>query len=145
MIFNLRELTDKEVILQTYDIYQYCMYMPTQEKFKEKVGHYLRDHAIKIFACYSHNQIVSMMVVSLTEHDRAEIVGIAVDPSHRKQGIGSYMINQVRTNLNISSFYAETDHDAIEFYRKNGFNITEFSEIYKSETVTRYQCELRFI
>ena len=38
--------------------------------------------------------------------------------------------------------YAETDNDAVGFYQKNNFSITEFSEIYDGETVIRYKCEL---
>ena len=30
---NLIELTHKNDILQTYEIYKHCMFMPTEEKF----------------------------------------------------------------------------------------------------------------
>ena len=40
------------------------------------------------------------------------------------------------------SVYAETDNDAVGFYRKNGFNIMEFSETYDGATVVRYKSEL---
>ena len=73
---------------------------------------------------------------------KVEIVGIAVDLSARGNGIGSYMINQVVNDYSLTSVYAETDNDAVEFYRKNGFDIVEFSEDYGGETVIRYKCEL---
>jgi len=40
------------------------------------------------------------------------------------------------------SVYAETDNDAVGFYKKNNFSVTEFSECYDGETVIRYKCEL---
>jgi ribosomal protein S18 acetylase RimI-like enzyme len=52
------------------------------------------------------------------------------------------MIKQVINNYDLLSVYAETDHDAVGFYQKNGFNITAFSEIYDGETVVRYRCKL---
>ena len=143
MLLTFMELTDREKILQTYDIYKHCMYMPTEEAFRKKIGLYLRDHAVRIYGCSDHDRITGILVVSLAENDRAEIIGISVDPAYRNQGIGSYMINQVQKNLGITFFYAETDDDAVRFYRKNGFVIIAFSEIHDGETVTRYRCELR--
>ena len=139
---NLIELTHKNDILQTYEIYKHCMFMPTEEKFNKKVEQFLNNNSVKIFACFSHGKIVGVMAVSFKEQKKIEIIGIAVDVSTRGKGIGSYMINQVINNYGLLSVYAETDNDAVGFYRKNGFNIMEFSETYGDETVVRYKCEL---
>ena len=53
------------------------------------------------------------------------------------------MIKQVINDYSLLSVYAETDNDAVGFYRKNGFSIMEFSESYDRETVVRYKCELK--
>ena len=142
MDLKLRELTLKNEILQVYEIYKHCMFMPTEEKFNNKVDLFLNDIFVKIFACFEQNKIVGIMVVSFKEQKKIEIIGIAVDVSARGKGIGSYMINQVINNYGLLSVYAETDNDAVGFYRKNNFSITEFSEIYDGETVIRYKCEL---
>ena len=63
--------------------------------------------------------------------------------SARGKGIGSYMINQVVNNYDLLSVHAETDNDAVGFYRNVGFSIVEFSETYGNETVIRYKCELK--
>ena len=139
---NLIELTHKNDILQTYEIYRHCMFMPTEEKFNNKVDLFLNDIFVKIFACFEQDKIVGIMVVSFKEQKKIEIIGIAVDVSARGKGIGSYMINQVINNYGLLSVYAETDNDAVLFYQKNNFSITEFSEIYDGETVIRYKCEL---
>ncbi len=139
---NLIELTHKNDILQTYEIYKHCMFMPTEEKFNKKVEQFLNNNSVKIFACFSHGKIVGIMVVSFKEQKKIEIIGIAVDVSTRGKGIGSYMINQVINNYGLLSVYAETDNDAVGFYRKNGFNIMEFSETYDGATVVRYKSEL---
>ena len=142
MGLELRELTLKKEILQTYKIYKYCMFMPTEEKFNNKVDLFLNDNSVKIFACFEQNKILGVMVVSFIEQQKIEIIGIAVDASVRGKGVGSYMINQIVTYYGLTSVYAETDNDAIGFYQKNNFSITEFSEIYDGETVIRYKCEL---
>ena len=142
MNLKLRELTLKNEILQLYEIYKHCMFMPTEEKFNNKVDLFLNDVFVKIFACFEQDKIVGIMVVSFKEQKKIEIIGIAVDVSARGKGIGSYMINQVINNYGLLFVYAETDNDAVWFYQKNGFNIVEFSETYDGETVVRYKCEL---
>ena len=142
MDLKLRELTLKNEILQVYEIYKHCMFMPTEEKFNDKVDLFLNDNSVKIFACFEQDKIVGIMVVSFKEQKKIEIIGIAVDVSARGKGIGSYMINQVINNYDLLFVYAETDNDAIGFYGKNGFNIMQFSETYDGETVVRYKCEL---
>ena len=139
---KLIELTQKNEIFQTYEIYKHCMFMPTEEKFNNKVDIFLNDNSVKIFACFEQDKILGVMVVSFIEQKKIEIIGIAVDVSVRGKGIGSYMINQVINNYGLLSVYAETDNDAVGFYGKNGFNIMKFSETYDGETVVRYKCEL---
>ena len=142
MDLTLRELTLKNEILQTYEIYKHCMFMPTKEKFNIKVNQYLNDNSVKIFACFSHGKIVGVMAVSFTEQKKFEVLGIAVDLSVRGKGIGSYMITQVINNYGLLYVYAETDNDAIGFYLKNNFSVTKFYETYGDETVIRHKCEL---
>ena len=139
---KLIELTQKNEIFQTYEIYKHCMFMPTEEKFNNKVDIFLNDNSVKIFACFEQDKILGVMVVSFIEQKKIEIIGIAVDVSVRGKGIGSYMINQVLKGYDLISVYAETDNDAVGFYRNNGFRIVEFSETYDDETVVRYKCEL---
>ena len=142
MDLKLRELTLKNEILQTYEIYKHCMFMPTEEKFNNKVDLFLNDNSVKIFACFEQDKILGVIVVSFIEQNKIEIIGISVDISARGKGIGSYMINQVVNDYDLLSVCAETDNDAVGFYRNYGFSIVEFSETYDDETVVRYKCEL---
>jgi ribosomal protein S18 acetylase RimI-like enzyme len=118
------------------------MFMPTEEKFNKKIDQFLNDNSIKIFACFNQSEIVGVIVVSFLEQRNIEIMGIAVKLSARGKGVGSYMINQIVTNYGLASVYAETDNDAVGFYRNNGFSIKEFAKIYDDETVLRYKCKL---
>ena len=142
MNLKLRELTLKNEILQTYGIYKHCMFMPTKEKFNNKVDLFLNDNSVKIFACFEQDEVLGVMVVSFIEQKKIEIIGIAVNSSVRGKGIGSYMVNQVVNDYGLLSVYAETDNDSVGFYRNNDFSIVEFSEIYGDELVVRYKCEL---
>jgi ribosomal protein S18 acetylase RimI-like enzyme len=142
MELKLIELNNKNDIYETYDIYKHCMFMPTEEKFYKKCDQFLNDNSVKILACFNQDTIVGVIVISFVEQRNIEIVGIAVDISTRNKGVGSYMINQVVSDYDLLSVYAETDNDAVDFYRKNGFAISKFTEIYNGETVIRYKCKL---
>ena len=142
MELELIELTHKNEVCKTYEIYKHCMFMPTEEKFNKKIDQFLNDNSIKIFACFNQVEIEGVIVVSFVEQSKIEIIGIAVDLSARGKGIGSYMINQIVTYYGLISVYAETDNDAVGFYLKNNFSVTEFYETYGDEKVLRYKCEL---
>ncbi len=142
MELKLIELTHKDEVCQTYEIYRHCMFMPTREKFSMKADQFINDNSVKIFACCNQDMIEGVIVVFFAEQHKIEVLGIAVDLSDRGKGIGSYMINQVIKDYGLLSVYAETDNDAVGFYQKNGFSITEFPETYGDETVVRYKCEL---
>ena len=139
---KLTELIQKDEMLQTYEIYKHCMFMPTEEKFHKKVDRFLEDSSIKFLACFDQGKRVGVMAVSFMEPMKIEIMGIAVDVAARGKGVGSYMISQAVNDYDLLSVYAETDKDAVGFYRNNGFRIGEIYETYGDETVIRYQCEL---
>ncbi|MBR5287341.1 MAG: GNAT family N-acetyltransferase [Clostridia bacterium] len=141
MELKLIEFTQKDEICQAYGIYKHCMFMPTEEKFSRKTDQFLSDHSVRIFACFCQGSIVGMIVVTFVDQKKIEITGIAVDAAVRSKGIGSYMINQVVNDFGLISVYAQTDRDAVGFYRKNGFRVAAVSQTYDGETVVRYQCE----
>ena len=50
------------------------------------------------------------------------------------------MIQEIQLRFPNIKMNAETDRDAVVFYKKNGFQITEIQKNYNGETVTRYLC-----
>ena len=142
MKLNLIELNDLDSLGMLYDIYKDCMFMPSKEKFNEKMTTFLKDDAIKIFACLDQRELKGAVVCSLSESNKIKIVGIAVEHSDRCKGIGTYIIKSLTDAYPMHSVIAETDKDAIGFYRKYGFSVTECSENYNGENIIRYRCEL---
>ena len=139
---KLIELTNKQDVYKTYDIYRHCMFLPTEEKFRQKADKFLQDGTVKIYACFHRDVMEGVIVVSFASSCEMEILGIATGLSCRGKGVGSYLIHQLVSDYSLHSVHAETDHEAVGFYRKNGFTTTAFPETYHGETVTRYQCKL---
>lgn len=72
--------------------------------------------------------------ISLSE---CEIKHIAVLADKRGKGIGSKMINFIASKY--PSIVAETDYEAVDFYRRYGFFITSLGEKYPG--VERFLCQ----
>ena len=77
---------------------------------------------------------MGVIVLSFAAPDSMEIAGIAVDPAARGQGVGSHMIRQAVRRYRPRHVCAETDDDAVGFYRKNGFRAAAFSEMRRFAT-----------
>ena len=65
-------------------------------------------------------------VTGLLLNDTAEILDIAVKPEYRKHGIGKSLIDFIFTQFPIDNITAETDDEAVEFYKRCGFNVIGF-------------------
>jgi ribosomal protein S18 acetylase RimI-like enzyme len=121
-----------------YEIYAPCMFEPTYEKFQAKAERFVSDPSVSVLAYFEGERALG--VIAAEESDEAvEILGIAVEESSRHRGIGSALANSVLRMFS-KKLIAETDGDAVDFYRKNGFEVTEFTACYSGE-ITRYRCE----
>ena len=139
---KLTELTCREEILAAYEIYQDCMYRPTEDRFRRKMEGYLADPGVRIWACRRDASTVGLAVVA-TGAETAELLGIAVARPLRRQGRGSCLLRSLALAVSPKPLLAETDADAVDFYRRCGCQITAFAETYDGQPVTRYRCLLK--
>lgn len=114
------------------------VYDPTPERLKCRAEKYSADKNIFVYAC-KIDSVYAGIVVLKTENDTAEILDIAVKPKYRKHGIGSKFIDFIFTQFLIDTITAETDDEAVEFYKRCGFTITSVGEFCDTK---RYFCKL---
>ena len=62
---------------------------------------------------------------------------IAVDSAHRGLGLGSALIARIRAS---GPLLAETDDDAVDFYRRLGFTVTPIERDERWPDRQRYRC-----
>ena len=142
---DMKEIADlKEgfVSRKVYSIYAACMFDPTWEKFCGKADGFLRDPEVSVFG-YRENDVPVGVIVVRKCGNVAEICGIAVNKADRGRGIGGHLIRYVMEYLSPDVLTAETDDDAVEFYRKCGFRTEAFTAAYDGGTCRRYRCILR--
>ena len=114
------------------------VYNPTPERLKSRAEKYSADKNIFVYAC-KIDSVYAGIVVLKTENDTAEILDIAVKPKYRKHGIGRKLIDFIFNRFPVDTIIAETDDEAVEFYKRCGFTITSVGEFCDTK---RYFCKL---
>ena len=134
---------------EAFSIYAPCMYQPTYEDYKALMEKFLSDPSVKIFVCDMDGEKAGILVLKEIEAAEwsetgveAEILGIAVRKDLRGKGIGKEMVCQVMETEHLKRITAQTDDDAIGFYRKSGFEEERVVIEYPNGSVVRYNCSL---
>lgn len=124
--FNIKKLlsqaTSKGRVNQEYEIYN-------QSRHR------------KLYSFVRESITVGCIGIEILSKNECEIKHIAVLPDEHGSGIGSQMIQLVCAKHLLRKISAETDRDAVDFYRKYGFKIIKLGEKYPG--VERYKCEYK--
>jgi ribosomal protein S18 acetylase RimI-like enzyme len=117
-----------------------AMFNPTYGRIKSAAeGIYGKEQGRLYVA--EEEEILGIIGVRRVDNKFVEIMHIAVDPDYQGKGIGSKLIDHIREVERVDEIHAETDDDAVGFYKKYGFKITEnYDPIIDC---VRYQCILK--
>jgi len=114
----------------------------TSEKNVEKEFElYMHSPVRELYGYDLEDEIVGCIGIEFLSPNRCEIKHIAVSQTHRGVSIGSKMISFIWEKYSLSFMFAETDKDAVNFYKNYGFKITSLGEKYPG--VERFQCILK--
>lgn len=94
---------------------------------------------LRLFASYRDGKLVGVIGIDAPAEDVEVITQIAVARASRQMGIGRAMIDDAMRDLSFRVLQAETDDDAVGFYRSCGFQVRSLGEKYPG--VERYLCE----
>ncbi|MGE7914625.1 GNAT family N-acetyltransferase [Lysinibacillus xylanilyticus] len=110
----------------------------SDEKVLQEYEKYLLLSNRTLYSFEVEGEIVGCIgIEQISSLSKCEIKHIAVLANQRGKGIGSKMINFVVNKY--PSIMAETDHEAVDFYRRYGFFITSLGEKYPG--VERFLCQ----
>lgn len=137
----IKDIKDFLCTEEVYNIYSACMFEPTFEKFKTKVAKMQNDFSVSAYG-YFLNETIIGIIATQENNDVVEIIGIAVDSQKRHFGIGTKLIDYISKKYE-KKIIAETDSEAVMFYKKCGFDIKE-NIVSKSDiSYSRYVCTLK--
>lgn len=141
----MRLLPIRQFDVETMAILAQCLYKPTEEKLSLIARGYLDDPAQICFAYAaeaSPTAVCAILGLRLQACREAAIIQhIVVDEAYRGSGLGRLLLEDAAARYAIRSFTAETDQDAVGFYRACGFDIRSLGEKYPG--VERFLCEKR--
>ena len=123
-----------------FEIYSQCMYKATFEEYKAEIAGLSARSDIHIFAVICQGDYAGMIVLERQADNTAVIIGIAVKKALQRRGIGQFMVQRASGLLQADRIIAETDDEAVEFYRKSGFGTTKFIRHFPDGDAVRYDC-----
>ncbi len=114
------------------------VYDPTPERLRHRAEKYAADTNTYVYACKEAGAYTGIVVFRM-ENSTAEILDIAVKNEYRKKGFGSRLIDFLLSRFKAERITAETDDEAVGFYKKYGFNVKSVGAVGGTK---RYYCEL---
>ena len=115
------------------------VYMPTEEKLKNRVESYINNSNVVAYGYRDNGIICGLIVIDRSKKEEIVILDIAVNKNIQRCGIGRKLVEYVLYNLKPNILIAETDDEAVNFYRKCGFIINNLGE--KHPNIIRYECK----
>ncbi|WP_144611697.1 GNAT family N-acetyltransferase [Bacillus cereus] len=108
---------------------------PSEASLKKAVLFYERNKGT--FYKYEEKACIGIEIIGAY---KARICHIAVAPQYRHTGIALQMIKEVLRIHQLTYVEAETDKEAVEFYKKIGFQVKSLGEKYPG--IERFHCYL---
>lgn len=115
-------------------------YAASAERAADEYDQYTASQTMQLYGFADGGGIVGCIGVAFIQPGELEIRHIAVLSSARGKGYGKAMIEAVQEKLNPHAIIAETDWEAVGFYRSIGFSVTSLGEKYPG--VERFYCQL---
>lgn len=112
---------------------------PSLEGLTKSLEEYQTRTRLFLFGFQIDQKIVGCIGIEMPSEDMAIIRHIAVFPDSRERGIGSQMIEEIIREFSLKGINAETDSDAVGFYRHCDFQISSLGEKYPG--VERFLCK----
>ncbi|WP_309123003.1 GNAT family N-acetyltransferase [Paenibacillus sp.] len=123
------------------EILETCVF-PDPERLEQVVAEYENNPELRLYGYESEEEIVG--VIGFERMDGGDdllIRHLAVKPECRGAGFGRGQILELIEMAKPRLVAAETDEEAVEFYRRIGFEIESLGERYPG--VERYRCTYR--
>ena len=133
MFYDIKERIYDSVVRE---IMAQSSFDQSREAMDRKAEEFYRHVSWQLYGWIEDEEIVGICGF-VVYRDYIEILNIAVAQHAQRKGIGSRMITELWNKYKIT-IKAETDDDAVDFYRKCGFSTIEISKY----NVRRWTCVL---
>ncbi len=133
MLLDIREQLDDPVIRE---LIEYAIF-PDPERVERALEDYKTNQDLEIYAWEEEGAVVGVIGIRI-QLSTMVIELISVEPVSRRLGYGRGLILELLERKQPEQIVAETDDEAVDFYRNIGFTITSLGEKYPG--VERFMC-----
>ncbi len=140
LLMNLKDYKDYGAVKR---LLAECMWAADEEldeKIEQVLGGYIANDCTELLGCFENGRLAGIIGIMRHSKKAAEIRHLAVQEQWRGKGIGRKMVEELRRTAEYDTITAETDHDAVGFYRNSGFAVKSLGEKYPG--VERFICSL---
>lgn len=137
MLICLRDYWNYDAVK---DLLALCMGADGEMIAQEINSYNTEEDSKELFGCFVNGELAGLVGIIRQSEQAVEIRHLAVQAKWQGKGIGRGMITEVSRTAGIETITAETDHEAVGFYRSAGFAITSLGEKYPG--VERFACIL---
>jgi len=134
MFCDIKNQLDHLSVLQ---IMAYSEYEESLERAVKRAQAHRENDAQYVYGWIERDFVLGVCAFQI-QPDKVIINAIAVAKHSRKRGVGSAMVTALRGKYK-KAIEAETDDDAVEFYRKCGFLVSALPKVYDN---CRWSCVL---
>lgn len=121
---------------QVFELLAPSVYNPTPERLLKRAEKYQSNDKTHIYAYSQNGENLGIVVFEIAEQS-ATILDIAVNQKQQRKGIGSGLIDFIFNQFDVNEVIAETDDDAVDFYKKYGFVVADTKTEFDTK---RYIC-----
>jgi ribosomal protein S18 acetylase RimI-like enzyme len=116
------------------DVIAYSIGNPTDDKVQKVLDGY-KDTNTPLIGYFVGGNLVGVIGLEILQASGA-IQHISVLPKYQSIGIGKQLVHYAIKHFSLNALSAETDEDAVDFYRAMGFECSD----YEGEYGRRYKC-----
>ena len=138
LLLRLVKLDPRQMGESALDILSSAVFQPTEERMNHILSEVYGSDSTTLYGLAIGPDLVAVAGIRRTSETAAELLHIAVKASERRKGIGCQLVKLVIQAENLEELVAETDRDAVNFYRRCGFTAWSLGEKYPG--VERFAC-----
>ncbi|MFX3673525.1 MAG: GNAT family N-acetyltransferase [Paenisporosarcina sp.] len=132
----MKELQSKNIHPSVRKLLSYAI---SEGAIDQEYKKYIHELNRTLYTWEIHGEPIGCIGMEFIHSNHCEIKHIAVSRAERGNGLGRKMIDFICDKYALTLVSAETDKDAVGFYRSYGFNVISLGEKYPG--VERFLCE----
>ena len=121
----------------TLELLEYSVF-PDPDRFGATLQGYKERDDWKLYGLEEDGELIGIAGFQAQADGAIELMHLAVKPEHRRKGYGRGVLLELLEQEKPSRVIAETDEEAVDFYRSVGFTVYSLGE--KFPGVERFRC-----